>query len=370
MPITVAQVLPALESGGVERGTLEVAAELVKRGHRSIVISAGGRLVDDLTGAGSEHVRIAIGRKSPTSFRHVYTLRRILLAEKIDILHARSRLPAWISCLARATLSPADRPRFITTVHGPYRPNYYSSIMTRGECVIAVSEYIRNYINENYPGVEDEKIITIPRGVSDTEFYPGFRPAESWLAEWKARNPQLQGKYIICMPGRISRRKGHEDFITIMKELITRGKPVHGLVPGSPHKYRRHFYAELLSRVRQLELDEHITFLGHRKDIREIFSVCDLVLSLSKLPEAFGRTVLEALSLGKPVIAYDMGGVSEIMQELFNDGLTECGSPDLVVNKICRYQERPPVVSRNRDYLLSRMLEQELALYEKLAVRH
>ena len=243
MRITVAQVLPALETGGVERGTLEVSAELVKKGHRSIVISAGGSLVKDLTDAGSEHVRLAIGRKSPASLLHVYTLRKLLLAEKVDILHARSRLPAWISLFALATLPPEKRARFVTTVHGPYRPNRYSRIMTCGERVIAVSEYIRDYIRKNYPDVKEEKIVTIPRGVSDTEFYPGFSPDEKWLNGWKESHPYLQDKYIICLPGRITRRKGHEDFITIINELIARGKRVHGLIPGNIHRNRQHFYA-------------------------------------------------------------------------------------------------------------------------------
>ena len=131
--LNVAQLLPALNGGGVERGAVEVAGELVRRGHRSLVISAGGRLVPELVGAGSEHLAWPLGVKSPLTLRWVQPLRRWLAAQRIDILHARSRLPAWIGWLAWRGMDPATRPRFVTTVHGLYSVSRYSAIMTWGE---------------------------------------------------------------------------------------------------------------------------------------------------------------------------------------------------------------------------------------------
>ena len=137
--LTVLQAVPALQGGGVERSTLEVAAALVRNGHRSLVISAGGRLVPELLDAGSEHVCWPIGRKSPLTLRLVPRLRRLLHREGVDILHARSRLPAWVAWLAWRGMDPARRPRFITTVHGLNSVNAYSAVMLKGEQVVAVS---------------------------------------------------------------------------------------------------------------------------------------------------------------------------------------------------------------------------------------
>ncbi|MDO9008504.1 MAG: glycosyltransferase, partial [Thiobacillus sp.] len=149
--LTVLQLLPALESGGVERGTLEIAQALVARGHRALVMSAGGRQVSSLVAAGGEHFTWAIGRKRFKTLLLVGKLRKFLLEQKVDILHARSRVPAWIAYLAWRGMNPATRPRFITTVHGLYGVNRYSGIMTRGERVIAVSNTVRDYILREYP---------------------------------------------------------------------------------------------------------------------------------------------------------------------------------------------------------------------------
>lgn len=132
-PITVAQMLPDLHSGGVERGTLELGDYLVRQGHRSIVISEGGPMVATLEKQGSRHIRLPVGGKNPITLSAVLPLRRLLLREQIDILHLRSRVPAWVGYLAFKSLSPSLRPRLVTTFHGFYSINAYSAIMTRGE---------------------------------------------------------------------------------------------------------------------------------------------------------------------------------------------------------------------------------------------
>ena len=144
--LTVLQTLPALHSGGVERGTLEIARALVAAGHRSIVVSDGGRLVEQLEREGSEHITMPVHRKSLASLFQIRPFRRLLEELKPDIVHARSRIPAWIAWLALRRMNPATRPRFVTTVHGMYSVSPYSAIMTKGEVVIAVSETVRDYV--------------------------------------------------------------------------------------------------------------------------------------------------------------------------------------------------------------------------------
>ncbi len=192
--LTVLQLLPSLESGGVERGTLEIANELVRRGHRSLVISSGGRMVEALERAGSEHITWDIGAKSPLTLRFVPRLRRLLAERHIDIVHARSRMPAWIAYLAWRGMNPATRPHFVTTVHGLYSVNRYSAVMTRGERIIAVSNTARDYLLNNYPQVEASRIVVIPRGVDPQEFPYGYRPVYGMAGGVVCAIPAAQGQ--------------------------------------------------------------------------------------------------------------------------------------------------------------------------------
>ena len=368
MRLTVVQTLPELEAGGVERGTLEVAAELVNRGHRSIVISSGGRLVDQMVSNGSEHITMPIGRKSPLTLKFIPELRRLLVNEKVNILHARSRFPAWISYFAWKLLPANNRPHFITTFHGPYSVNAYSEIMVKGECVIAVSEYIRHYMLENFLDTDEKKIEVIPRGVAPELFPWGFKPDPVWLDKWETQYPDIKNKFIIALPGRVTRRKGHEDLINIISALVSDKISAHGLIIGGPHRGKERFYEQLLLKVKTAGLENHITFLGHRNDIREILSVSNTVLSLSKEPEAFGRTVLEALSLGIPVIAYDIGGTTEILKEIFPAGIVPHNHPENVAAKIREFIQEPPTVPSYCPFTLERMLNKTISVYEKICV--
>lgn len=363
-PLTVLQTLPALETGGVERGTVEVAGELVRRGHRALVMSAGGALTADLLRTGARHYAWPIGKKSPMTLLLVRKLRGFLTEQKVDILHARSRLPAWVSYLAWNKMPMETRPVFITTVHGPYSVNRYSEIMTRGQRVIAVSEFIRDYILENYSGVEPGKISVIPRGVDPRCFPDGFTPAEAWLERWWETCPQAQGKALITLPGRITRWKGHTDFIDIMTALKRDRSDIHGLIAGDAHPDRQGFLRQLRRMVTNRGLQDDVTFLGHRDDLREVLSVSAVVLSLANEPEAFGRTALEALSLGRPVIAYGHGGAREVLSELLPDGLVAPGDIAAAAGKILAFLKSPPSIAANRSYTLEQMLNKTLALYE------
>ena len=211
--LTVLQILPALESGGVEKGTLEVAKALVERGYKSLVISAGGQLVNKLEQEGSEHFSWPIGKKSPLTFFLAFKLRRFLRENKINIVHVRSRMPAWVVHLALKLMPESQRPKLVSTVHGFYSVSGYSKIMTYGDKVIAVSKSVKNYILENYPETDKNKIEVINRGI-DPESYPfGYKPEEKWIKQCYVDYPQLKNKFIITLRGRITRIKGHNDFI-------------------------------------------------------------------------------------------------------------------------------------------------------------
>lgn len=365
--LTVIQLLPALDTGGVERGTLEVGAELVRRGHRSIVISAGGELLPELLAGGSEHITLPVGKKSPLTLRLIPRLRALAEQHRATILHARSRLPAWIGWLAWRGMNAATRPRFVTSVHGPYTVNRYSRIMTRGERVIAVSGFIHDYIVHNYPDVPHEHIITIPRGVSPERYPYHYRPDAAWLQNWQQRYPHLAGKTLVTLPGRLTRWKGQQDFLRLFARLNELDDTVHGLIVGGPHPRKQAYFEELKSQVAALGLSSRITFTGHRSDLREIMSISHIVLSLSGEPEAFGRTVLEALCLGIPVIGYAHGGTGEILRAMFPDGMINPHDIDTAAQRVQQFLRARPVVPDQNPFTLQGMLDSTITLYEQLA---
>lgn len=364
--MTVLQTLPALESGGVERGTLEIARALVAAGHRSLVLSAGGRLVEQLEREGSRHIAWPVGRKSLFTLALVPRLRRLLRDEGVDILHARSRMPAWVAWLAWRGMPPQARPRFVTTVHGLYSVNAYSGVMTRGERVIAVSETVRAYILAHYKGVDPARIRSIYRGVDPREFPHGYRPPAAWLAEWNRQYPDLAGRLVLTLPGRITRLKGHAAFLRLLGDLLAEGLPVHGLVVGGAGSGKQAYLDELVALADRKGLSEHVSFTGQRADLREIMAVSHLVLSLSGQPESFGRTVLEALSLGVPVVGYDHGGVGEILARLYPVGLCPEGDGHALKQRVRALLEQPVPCDPVDSFTLEAMCRATLDLYGEL----
>jgi glycosyltransferase involved in cell wall biosynthesis len=366
--LTVLQLLPALDSGGVERGTLEVGKHLVDNGHRSLVISAGGRMVEQLQQEGSTHFSWPIGRKSLWTLRHVARLRHFLREQQVDILHARSRMPAWVAWLAWRGMDEATRPRFVTTVHGLYSVNAYSAIMTRGEHVIAVSQTVRDYILSNYPATSPARIHVIPRGIDPLAYPHGYAPDPAWLERWHAQFPQLTNCKVLTLPGRITRLKGHEDFIELIARLRAGGDSVHGIIVGGAEEKKQPYLAELQQAVQQRGLTDNITFTGQRSDLREIMAVSDVVLSLSSKPEAFGRTVLEALGIGIPVVGYAHGGVGEQLNHLYPQGRVALGDIDALVEQCRKVGQGTRVRPCAPLPTLQAMLENTMSVYREHAV--
>lgn len=372
-PLKVLQLLPALDNGGVERGTLEIARALVAAGHESVVLSKGGRLVEQLQREGSRHIARDLGRKSLATFLQYRALRRLFEQERFDIVHARSRLPAWVAWLAWRGMPAHARPHFVTTVHGMHSVSRYSAIMCAGERVIAVSDTVRDYIRTHYPPgrwphLADERITVIPRGIDPAEFPRDYQPSDEWLARFHAEFPQIGQRKVLTLPGRLTRLKGHHDFISLVGRLVAEGLDVIGLVVGGEDPKRPGYAKEIRERVQAEGLGERIVFTGHRSDVREIYAVSDCVLSLSSTPESFGRTVLEPLAMGRPVVGYAHGGVAEILGELFPHGAVAKGDVEAATARAADVVAgRTPVVAFNTRFLLERMQAQTLAVYGALS---
>lgn len=361
----VLQMIPEMESGGVERGTLELARHLGATGHESLVVSDGGRMVKQLEACGTRHLTLPVGRKRLSSLQLVPKLRRLFAQEKPDILHLRSRVPAWLAFLAWRGMDPATRPRLVTTVHGFNSVNRYSEIMTCGERVICVSESIRNHVLKHYPRVDPSKLRVVHRGIDPAEYPHGYRPPTEWTEGFHREFPETRGKRLLTLPGRITRLKGHEDFAKILKALSA-DESLHGVIAGGTHPKKAAYLEEIRALFAAEGLTGRVTFTGGRSDLREILAISSVVLSLTTQPESFGRTVLEALGLGIPVAGYDHGGVGEQLAQLYPAGRISPNDPAAAVSVLKGLLENPPPVPAEHPFTLQAMLEGTLAVYGEL----
>ena len=221
--LTVVQLLPALESGGVERSTLEISEALVAAGHRAIVVSAGGRLLPALRDTGAEHIALDIGRKSLLTLRHVPALRKLFAREQADIVHARSRLPAWLGWKAVRGIAIAQRPHFVTTMHGLNSPGRYSAVMTYGERVICVSGTVRDYLLRHYPRTDAGQVAGDSARHRHGPFPACGRTRPALRGAFAREHPQLGGDGpLLLLPGRGTRLKGHVDALRLLAALRAR----------------------------------------------------------------------------------------------------------------------------------------------------
>ena len=366
--LCVVQLLPAIESGGVERSTLEIAAALVAAGHRAIVVSAGGGWLPRLLASGAEHVALAIGRKSPLTLRHVRALRA--LCAQADIVHARSRLPAWVGWLALRGMPAHSRPRFVTTVHGLNSPSRYSAIMTRGEQVVCVSETVRQHVLRHYPEVEPVRLTVIPRGVDPAAFPRVAGTDSAARAALATRYPALAGDGpLLLLPGRGTRLKGHADGIELLARLRQRGLDARLWLPGVVQTGRTRYLAELKAVAQAAGVEAFVVMTEATAAIAQAYAACDLVLQLSRKPEAFGRTVIEALCVGRPVLGWAHGGVGELLSELAPEGAVAPFEMQALEARACALLDQPPPPPATMPYTLQAMQEATLALYATLTTK-
>ncbi|MGH8109782.1 MAG: glycosyltransferase [Arenimonas sp.] len=328
--LTVVQCLPALHSGGVERSTLETARALVQHGHRSIIVSAGGRLQAQCEAEGSEHFKCEIGKKNLLIFLAIHKFRELLKQLQPDIVHARSRLPAWSALLAMRSL--VDKPKFITTVHGLNSPGFYSGVMLRGEKVICVSDTVRKHVLAHWPKTDSKKISVISPGIDAREFPFGHQVDRQWLENFLIEYPRLRGKKLLLLPARATRLKSHVTALKLLATLRQELGDVRLCCLGANQGGRERYLEELKQYAARLDLTSFVEFTRPIKSMADAYAASDMVLQLSSKPEAFGRTVIEAISIGKPVLGWDLGGVGENLRQYFPAGLVEAFDDEALVS--------------------------------------
>jgi glycosyltransferase involved in cell wall biosynthesis len=307
-----------------------------------------------------------VHRKHPASLRQVRPLRRCLLELAPDIVHVRSRLPAWLVFLALGRRPRVQRPAIVSTFHGLYSVNRYSAVMGRADAVIAISACVRDYILANYPAIPGERIEVIHRGVDVEAFPRGFRPDPAWSRAFLDAHPRLGDVPLVLMPGRLSRWKGQEAFIALVAQLRARGVACHGVIVGGPTPGKEGYARELGAQVAERGLQDAITFLGHRDDMAELYAVAAVVCNLSQHPEPFGRTVIEALAIGTPVAAFAVGGPAESLRDCLPDGLAPPGDLDGLADRVARLITDPPAFELPREFTLAEQAARTLDLYRRV----
>jgi glycosyltransferase involved in cell wall biosynthesis len=359
-PPVVLQILPSLETGGVERGTVDIAQALVKAGWTSLVASAGGTMVREVQRAGATHIDLPADSKNPlVMWRNIERIADLVRMHRVDILHARSRAPAW-SALAAAQRTGVA---FVTTFHGNYAAGnpakrWYNSVMARGDRVIAISEFIGEQVCTRY-GADPAKVRIIPRGVDTTLFDPGAVTAQRviQLAEqWRLPDDVR----VVMLPGRLTRWKGHWVLIEALGRLKDRAG-LRCLLVGSDQG-RTAYVRELETEIARRGLQGTVQIAGNCRDMAAAFMLADVVVSTSVEAEAFGRVIAEAQAMGRPVIATDHGAARETVVHGETGWLVPPGDASALADAL---REALALDAQSREALAARVIANVRAEYTR-----
>jgi glycosyltransferase involved in cell wall biosynthesis len=320
------QLVPAMEQGGVERGVVEVNRELVRAGWENVVVSAGGRLAGQIESDGGRHVRLDVKSKNPfTFFFRARALRKVLEVERPDAVCVHSRVPAWLFTWANRKLGI----KWISFAHGANSVSWYSRVMTYGDIVVTPSKYIADYLKANYR-FPHGRIRVIPRAIDrdrfdvdrlDMDFVAGMR--EKW---------GIDGKYVVMGLGRITQLKGYDTLIRAVHAVnadgSVGGKRFKLVIVGEAEELRKEVEKDLRALVDELGAGDEVVFAGNQRKVAECLSLANVVVSSNtRKPEAFGRSMAEALAMGRPVVAKAFGGALDIVEDGVNGALIPSDTP-------------------------------------------
>lgn len=360
----ILQLLPELNEGGVERGVVELNREFVKKGIKSFVISNGGKLQKQIEIDGGKHIVFDVCSKNIfTIIYRVNKLKEILKDINPDVIHVRSRVPAWLVFFANKSL----KIRVVSTVHGFNSVGFYSSIMQKANEVICVSNSIKDYIQKNYQTHED-KITVIPRGI-DLQLFNPKNISEDFIIDFK-KEYDLEEKFIVSTVGRITQLKDYETFIKAIFLIKKEIPSVKALIVGGVRSDKEDYLNLLKKLIEEFNLEKNIVFTGSQSKIAEIYALSDVVVSSSKKPESFGRAVAEAIALNTPVIATNHGGVKDIIIEKENGFFFEIGDEKELHLKIIKSKELKfdgyKYISEN--FSLEKMVNSTIEVYGKVLI--
>ncbi len=370
----ILQVLPTLESGGVERGTLEVASAISRAGYVSLVASSGGRMVPKLAALGTQHIPLPLHSKNPlTIWNNHKRLLRVIDEHQVDIIHARSRAPAWSAYWAAQ--KARNTCHFVTTWHGTHSTKglfkkRYNSIMGRGEKVIAVSEFIKQHMMQEY-GFQEEAIEVIHRGVDVSQFDPQV-PAER-ISRISNKLMLDHDHPVILLPGRLTRWKGHLFLLEALEKIKSLSWSCLFVGKGDEHS---DYKATIDQKIVEYGLDGRVKLFDHVEDMPALYAMSDIVVSASLKPEAFGRVAAEAQAMQKLVIATNHGGACETIEDTKTGFLVEPNDATALARLLHKCLEmhsrtRKTITNRARkkmeeEFSLDTMQTKVLQLYQEI----
>ncbi len=326
---TILQVIPALDAGGAERAVVDMADAITRAGGTALVASEGGRLEDELSDVCGELIELPVARKNPvTLFQNKTRIEQLIDGRGIDLVHARSRAPAWSALWA----AEKTRTPFVTTYHGAYSGNgfwpkkFYNSVMARGDLIIANSGWTGAHVRDTHE-IDNDRIVVIPRGVNFAEFNPDLvdeRRVKLLRRHWGVGDDN--NRILALLPARLTRWKGQLLALEALRELSEEERGELVLVMIGDSQGRKSFVREIEKTIAQYGLVECTRVAGHCRDMPAALKAADMVLVPSLKPEAFGRVAAEAAAMGRPVIAANHGGARETVIDGETGAMFEPGS--------------------------------------------
>ena len=317
--MNILHLVPALEYGGVETGTIDLAVSLKKLGHQVLVVSSGGPQVETLKRNGVNHIELPVHRKSPYTLFVVPKLARLITSQKIDIVHASSRVPAWAGFLAtRITKTP-----FVTSCHGYYSRHIFSNVMGRGKLVMVISKSISGRMKNDFH-VPENKIRLVYRGLDLSKYR---YDAAKYKDEKKP--------FVVMNIGRLTPIKGHYEFIEAMRRVCDHLEAEAWIAGGAPEGKEK-YLDTLKDLTKKLHLEKHVKFLGYQSDVPKLLENADCLVLSSNIPEGFGRTIIEAGATGACVCASRIGGIPEIVEDGVSGLLFTPNESSEIANAIVR----------------------------------
>ena len=375
----ILQVIPAMEMGGAEIGTMEVSSYMKKKGWNVIVASSGGSLVKKLNYRKINHVKLLLNSKNPLMiFFNIFTLDWIIKKYKVKIVHVRSRAPAWSAYYACSMFRDV---KLVSTVHGAYNnqnifKKVYNSIMLKSVKIIAISKYIKSYLLQkyNFKKKKEEKIVIIPRGVDPERFnQQNIDPNRLFFL---TNNWQLpDGIPIILFPSRIPPFKGHKTLLKAITILKKEKIKFICLMVGLAKK-DSNYQTEINSFIEENDLYDYVKFTGSCNDMPAAYKISDIVVSPADKPEGFGRIIIESQSMERPVIASAHGGSLELIKNNYNGILFKPKNEQDLADKLkyllCLSREKKDKIIKNASALVSekynidKMYDSNLKLYNSI----
>lgn len=354
----IMQLVPAMEQGGVERGVVEVNRAIVAQGWSNVVVSVGGRLAAQVEKDGARHIQLDVKSKNPlTFFSRAAALRKVLETESPDIVCVHSRVPAWLFVWANRKLAI----KWISFAHGANSVSRYSKVMTYGDLTVTPSRYIADYLKAHYD-LAEEKIRVIPRAI-DRERFDVDKLDQDFISakriEWK-----VDGKFVVMALGRITQLKGYD---VLIREISKTPDNFKLVIVGEAEALRKDVEDDLHKLVAELKIEERVVFAGNQQKVAECLSIADVVVSSNvRKPEAFGRSMAEALAMGKPVIAKAFGGALDIVRDGVDGVLVkECEFAEAIL-KVAQMQFGDLRKDALERFSFDLMIDRSLAVYREL----